>query len=122
MVMIKRKSEQHVVPKIWGHEVWIKNFEKYCGKLLFIVNDHMSSWHYHAVKEETLYLQSGRLAVFYSQGDNIDEASVAILAPGDSFHIPIGLRHRLKAQENCELFEFSTEHKDEDSIRLTPGS
>jgi quercetin dioxygenase-like cupin family protein len=120
--MIKRKSEQYVVPKNWGHEVWIKNFEKYCGKLLFIIKDKMSSWHYHAVKEETLYLQSGILAVFYSNGDNIDEANVVILAPGDSFHVPIGLRHRLKAQENCELFEFSTEHKDEDSIRLMPGS
>jgi hypothetical protein len=31
------------------------------------------------------------------------------------------MRHRMYAMEDTEMFEFSTEHFDEDSIRIEPG-
>lgn len=40
------------------------------------------------------------------------------LCPGDSFHVPVNLRHRMIGLENTELFKFSTQHLEEDSYRL----
>ena len=49
------------VPKGWGYEKWIANCEKYCGKLLFIAKDKQCSWHYHKLKDEVFFIQSGKI-------------------------------------------------------------
>jgi hypothetical protein len=41
--------------------------------------------------------------------------------PGDNFHVYRGLRHRMIAIEDSELFEFSTQHFDSDSYRVEKG-
>ena len=79
------------------------------------------SWHYHKLKDETFYLQSGRILLYYGDSDNLDEAKDIILEPGDKFHIYRGLRHQMIAILPSELFEFSTQHFDEDSIRVKKG-
>jgi quercetin dioxygenase-like cupin family protein len=109
------------VPKGWGFEKWIVNCDKYCGKLLYFAKGRKCSWHYHKVKDETFYIQSGKLILFYGEDDNIELAQKRVLRKGDKFHIPVGLRHRMYALEDTELFEFSTEHFDEDSIRVIEG-
>jgi hypothetical protein len=43
------------------------------------------------------------------------------LDPGMNFYVYPGLRHQMEALENSELFEFSTEHFDNDSYRITKG-
>jgi mannose-6-phosphate isomerase-like protein (cupin superfamily) len=48
------------VDKGWGYEKWIVNKEEYCGKLLFFNKDKRCSWHYHKIKDEVFYLQSGK--------------------------------------------------------------
>ena len=53
--------------------------------------------------------------------DNIDNATITILNPGDKFEIPRGMRHRMCAIEDTELFEFSTTHFDSDSYRIHRG-
>ena len=40
---------------------------------------------------------------------------------GDNFHVYTGLRHQMFALEDTELFEFSTQHFDEDSYRIIKG-
>jgi ribosomal protein L16 Arg81 hydroxylase len=50
-----------------------------------------------------------------------DLSEKKVLRKGDKFHVPIGLRHRMYALEDTELFEFSTQHFDEDSYRLIQG-
>ena len=114
-------SEIKYVPKGWGHEKWIVNTEEYCGKLLFLNEGKRCSWHYHKLKDETFYLQSGKILLYYGDTDNLDEAKDIILEPGDKFHVYRGLRHQMIAIEDSELFEFSTEHFDEDSIRVKKG-
>jgi len=109
------------VPKGWGYEKWIVNTEEYCGKLLFLDEGKRCSWHYHNLKDETFYLQSGKILLYYGDTDSIDEAKDIILEPGDKFHIYRGLRHQMIAIESSELFEFSTQHFDEDSIRVKRG-
>ena len=83
-------STMKYVPKGWGYEKWIVNKKEYCGKILFFNAGKKCSWHYHEIKDEVFYLQSGRMIVRYGDTDD-------------------------------ELFEFSTEHFDEDSYRVIKG-
>jgi quercetin dioxygenase-like cupin family protein len=67
------------------------------------------------------YIQSGKLLVKYSDRDDIDSAQEIVLGPGDNFHVYRGLRHQMRGLEDTELFEFSTQHFDEDSYRIVKG-
>ena len=109
------------VPKGWGFEKWIHNSDLYCGKLLYFAKDKKCSWHYHKIKDEVFFVQSGKILVRYSDSDNIEEAKEVILNPGDNFHVYVGLRHQMLALLDTELFEFSTQHFDSDSYRITKG-
>jgi len=109
------------VPKGWGYEKWIVNTDEYCGKLLFFYEGKKCSWHYHKLKDETFYLQSGQMSLTYGDSDDIKEAKTIVLGAGDKFHIYRGLRHQMYAFTDVELFEFSTQHFDEDSYRVIKG-
>ena len=109
------------VPKGWGFEKWIVNCDKYCGKLLYFVKGKKCSWHYHKIKDEVFYIQSGRIMVKYSYNDDLQAARKIILEAGDNFHVPVGMRHQMIALQDTELFEFSTQHFDEDSHRIVKG-
>jgi mannose-6-phosphate isomerase-like protein (cupin superfamily) len=116
-----KNSLNKIVPKGWGYEKWIVNTNLYCGKLLFFRKDKKCSWHFHKIKDETFYIQSGSLIVKFSEEDNINNCSEVILIQGDSFHIPVGMRHQMIGIEDTEMFEFSTTHFDEDSYRIIKG-
>ena len=120
---MKTSSTQKInfVPKGWGFEKWIHNSDLYCGKLLYFAKDKKCSWHYHKIKDEVFFVQSGKILVRYSDSDNIEEAKEVILNPGDNFHVYVGLRHQMLALLDTELFEFSTQHFDSDSYRITKG-
>ena len=113
--------EIEFVPKGWGFEKWIVNCDEYCGKLLYFVKGKRCSWHYHKLKDEVFYVQSGRLLVLYSEEDDLESAHEIVLSVGDNFHVYRGLRHQMRALEDTELFEFSTQHFDSDSHRIMKG-
>ena len=108
-------------PKGWGYEKWIVNKDEYCGKLLHIIKGMKCSWHYHQKKDETFYLQEGKLLVRYSQEDDIEKAVEVIMERGDKFHVYRGLRHQMFALEDSDLFEFSTQHFEDYSYRIIKG-
>jgi quercetin dioxygenase-like cupin family protein len=110
---------QHFVSKGWGFEKWIVNNEKYCGKLLYFVKGKRCSLHYHKLKDETFYIQSGKIELYFYYPEDTPETR--ILSRGDSFHVPPGMVHQMLALEDTELFEFSTQHFDEDSYRIRKG-
>jgi quercetin dioxygenase-like cupin family protein len=112
------KPIQNIVPKSWGYEHWIVNNEEYCGKILFIEKGNQSSWHYHLLKHETLYVQSGKLLIKYNDNDNLEQAKEIILNQGERMVVYRGLRHRLIALEPTQIIEFSSQHFDTDSIRI----
>jgi quercetin dioxygenase-like cupin family protein len=114
-------NEMIIVEKGWGFEKWIVNKQEYCGKLLYFYKNKKCSFHYHILKDETFYIQSGKILLKYSNDDSYEQANETILNPGDSFHIYRGLRHQMIALEDTELFEFSTQHFDEDSYRIIKG-
>ena len=110
-----------LVHKGWGFEKWIVNNEEYCGKLLYFVKGKKCSYHYHKIKDETFYVQSGKILLRYGDDDDYDNAKEIILNPGDKFHIYRGLRHQMEAIEDTEMFEFSTQHFESDSYRVIRG-
>jgi mannose-6-phosphate isomerase-like protein (cupin superfamily) len=109
------------VSKGWGFEKWIVNCAEYCGKLLYFVKDKKCSWHYHKLKDEVFYVQSGKILVKYSENDDLGGSREVVLSPGENFHVYSGLRHQMIALQDTELFEFSTQHLDEDSYRIVKG-
>lgn len=114
-------SSIKLVPKGWGFEKWIVNNTEYCGKLLYFVKGKKCSWHYHDLKDETFYIQSGKILLRYSEEDDLTSSDELILEKGDRFHVARGMRHQMTALEDTELFEFSTQHFDSDSIRIIKG-
>jgi len=114
-------SEIKFVPKGWGFEKWLVNNEKYCGKLLFFAKGRKCSWHYHKIKDETFFIQSGKILLKWSYQDDILMADEIVLEKGDTWHVKTGQRHQMIAIQDTELIEFSTQHFDEDSYRVTKG-
>ena len=113
---------RHTVLKGWGYELHVVNKPEYCGKLLVFNKGKRCSWHMHKVKDEVFFLIKGRMIVLWSDvSDDINEAESLLLEVRDSFHVPVGRRHRMIALEDSELIEFSTQHFDSDSYRIEKG-
>ena len=107
--------------KGWGSEKWIVNNQFYCGKILQFQKGKRCSFHFHKLKTETFYLQNGLILILHSVQDDIGLEIETVLNPGSSFHVPVGLRHQVIALEDSDLFEFSTQHFEEDSYRIVKG-
>jgi mannose-6-phosphate isomerase-like protein (cupin superfamily) len=107
-----------IVEKLWGYENVIVNTDLYCGKIIHINKGHMGSFHYHAVKDETFYLQSGNVKLKYSDSDDYENSREITLLPGDAFRIYPGLRHQIIGLQDSDIIEFSTHDKNEDSYRV----
>jgi len=103
------------VAKPWGWELIWAETERYVGKILHIEAGHALSLQYHERKDETIYVLSGRMA--FEHGPAGGELARVVLAPGESFHITPGLRHRMVAETTCEVLEASTPELD-DVVRL----
>ncbi len=116
-------SAMHFVSKGWGFEHWIWNeaIANYCGKILYVVASKKTSYHYHNIKDEVLYVVSGKCLISFDEGDDLEKASQVVLTAGTAFHIPPKLRHEIKGIENTRIMEFSTFHEDSDSIRVIKG-
>ena len=107
--------------KGWGYEKWIVNNDLYCGKILFFERGKKCSWHYHKIKDETFYVQSGEILLRYGENDDLERSKSIHLKPGDKFYVPPGLRHQMTGLADTELFEFSTQHFEDDSYRIIRG-
>jgi len=114
-------AEPVMVMKEWGHEEWIHNDSKYCGKLLvFEKKNNRFSMHFHMKKHETWYVEEGsfvfnRILVNQKNGG----MATSILYPGAVVEIPPGLPHQLIAlKDQSIIFEVSTEHFEDDSYRI----
>jgi mannose-6-phosphate isomerase-like protein (cupin superfamily) len=101
--------------KPWGHELLWALGDRYAAKILHIETGQRLSLQYHQVKEETLFLVCGRMALELEGPNGTIERHVA--HPGQVFHIPPGRKHRMAALETCDVLEVSTPEL-EDLIRL----
>ncbi|MEO8605248.1 MAG: cupin domain-containing protein [bacterium] len=103
------------VDKPWGHELIWAHTDRYVGKILHIDAGEALSLQYHRVKDETLYVLSGTVAV--EVGEREDALETLELGAGDVLHLWPGRRHRLTARTACDVCEVSTPELD-DVVRL----
>jgi len=111
-------NDMKFVSKPWGYELWIVNNDKYCGKILFIKQGKQCSFHYHKVKDEVLYVQTGRIRFRWQDPDPKVGGGVQELGPGEAWHVEPGFIHQMYAIEDTTIIEISTHHEDSDSYRL----
>ena len=113
-------TECCTIPKGWGHELIIVNNEKYCGKILVFNRGCKFSMHYHIIKQETWYVNSGKFIFDWIDTETAEKHTMELFK-GDVVTIPIGMPHQLHALTDGEIFEISTQHFDSDSYRVAKG-
>jgi mannose-6-phosphate isomerase len=103
------------VEKPWGHELIWAHTERYVGKILVIEAGKRLSLQRHLVKDESIFVTSGRLRLTLE--DETGTIRVEELGPSDYRHVLPGRIHRYEAVERTELMEVSTPELD-DVVRL----
>ncbi len=92
-------------PKDWGTELLVAHTPLYTGKVLSMRAGTSGPLQYHERKDETFHLYKGTAQVeFVTQDGTLH--SVAMGA-GESYHIPPGAIHRVRAISDCVFFEAS---------------
>ena len=86
------------VDKPWGYELIWARTHGYAAKILHIKGGHKLSLQYHRQKEETIYLQSGRM-ILVIENDHGELCDVE-LSVGQAHHVAVGRRHRMIAIED----------------------
>ncbi len=96
-----RKEYEYKTDKAWGHEKLLVHTDKYMTKELFLREGFSTSYHFHAQKDETMFVTSGRGYIKFD--DRLEH-----FAKNDKIHIAPNVVHSIVALENTLLYEFST--------------
>lgn len=108
------------VEKGWGREEIFATNDKYCGKFLKFKTGKKFSMHFHAEKDETWYVLSGKFTLTC-----IDTVTAGVwsktLTAGDVWHNPPLMPHQLTCIEEGTIIEVSTPDSVEDNYRVQPG-
>jgi mannose-6-phosphate isomerase-like protein (cupin superfamily) len=99
------------VEKPWGHEeIWAET-SRYVGKILYISEGHRLSLQHHEVKDETIRVSSGVLALELEDDSGV--LRTLRLTAGESAHIRPGHKHRMAAITDVQVLEVSTPELDD---------
>ena len=93
------------VEKPWGYELHWAKTDRYVGKLIHVNAGHALSLQYHNLKDETIYLHSGKLLFEIQEGPT---RVTREMLPGERVHITPKTIHRMTAVEDSDIFEVST--------------
>ena len=102
------------VEKPWGYELHWAKTDRYVGKLIHVNAGHALSLQYHNIKDETIYLQSGKMLFEIEVGGTLTRRE---MLPGERVHVTAKTVHRMTAIEDCDIFEVSTPELN-DVVRL----
>jgi len=103
------------VEKPWGYELLYATTELYCGKVIFIRSGEQLSLQFHKKKDETIFVQLGRMELEIGEpGKPVD---TEVVGPGRAFRLRPGTVHRMRALEDTTILEVSTPELD-DVVRL----
>ena len=98
-------SEITRVEKPWGYELHWARTDKYVGKLIHINKGHALSLQYHNIKDETIFLFTGKLLFEIDVDGTLARTE---MLPGQAVHITPKTVHRMTAIEDSDVFEVST--------------
>ena len=107
-------NEVRRVEKPWGYELHWARTDRYVGKILHINAGHALSLQYHNLKDETIYVHSGKLLYEIEEQGKLKQIE---MKPGDSIHVTPRTVHRMTAIEDTDVLEASTPELD-DVVRL----
>lgn len=108
------------VKKGWGHEfIWATN-DHYCGKFLHFNTGKKFSMHFHANKDETWYVLSGKFLVHWIDTET-GERFTNELKINDTWHNKPLLPHQVECVEEGTIIEVSTADSVEDNFRVEKG-
>ena len=107
-------SEVTRVDKPWGYELHWARTDRYVGKIIHVNRGHALSLQYHNVKDETIFLWSGRI-LFEIEVDG--KLTGREMAPGEAVHITPKTVHRMTALQDSDILEASTPEL-QDVVRL----
>lgn len=107
-------NEVKRVDKPWGYELHWAITDRYVGKLIHINAGHALSLQYHNLKDETVFLQSGKLLYEIDVNGSLQQIE---MRPGEAIHVSPTTIHRMTAIEDCDVFEVSTPELN-DVVRL----
>ena len=91
--------------KPWGYRLHWGKTERYVGKQIHVNAGHALSLQYHNLKDETIYLHSGKLLFEIQEGETLVKRE---MLPGERVHITPKTIHRMTAIEDSDIFEVST--------------
>ena len=98
-------NEVRRVDKPWGYELHWAVTDRYVGKIIHVNKGHALSLQYHNVKDETIYLWSGRLLFEIEVDGTLTKHE---MQPGEAVHVTPKTVHRMTAIDDCDIFEVST--------------
>ena len=108
------------VEKGWGSElIWATN-DQSAGKLLRFKKDARFSMHFHAEKDETWYVLSGKFRVKYIMTENA-EMLFQTLEVGSVWRNEPLQPHQIICLEEGTIIEVSTPDSVEDNYRVIKG-
>lgn len=108
------------VEKGWGHEeIWVTN-DKYCSKFMHFNEGAAFSMHFHAHKEETWRVMSGKFLIKHIQTSNAAVFEY-IAESGQVVHNAPLQPHQVICIEAGTILEVSTPDSVEDNYRVFPG-
>ena len=108
------------VEKGWGsEEIWVTN-DKYCSKFMHFEKGAKFSMHFHAHKEETWRIMSGKFLIKHIQTMNA-QMFETIAEAGAIFHNAPLQPHQVICLEAGTILEVSTPDSVEDNYRVLPG-
>lgn len=112
--------ENELVKKVWGTEEHIHN-NKHCVKIMRLKPGYQVSLHFHAEKEETFILYSGRLII--ESINQLGEKDITELTtPLESFTLFSKVAHTFYCPDDQEketvFIEASTTDNENDSYRI----
>ena len=108
------------VEKGWGSELIFATNDKYCGKLLKFNKDARFSMHFHAEKDETWFVLTGKFKVKWIDTKDASEHEQE-LTPNDVWRNVPMLPHQVICIEEGTLIEVSTPDSVEDNYRVAKG-
>ena len=109
-----------LVEKGWGHEMIFATNDKYCGKLMKFNTGAKFSMHFHAEKDETWFVFSGKFLVKWIDTKTADQYEQE-LKQNDVWHNPPLFPHQVICLEEGILIEVSTPDSVEDNYRVAKG-
>ena len=104
------KGTSQIVEKPWGYETTWAGFNGIHGKTLFISAGKRTSFKFHKMKSEVLFLRSGSAEVTFGDEHCFDDPvghplKVEIIYAGSSLLVQSSCPYRIHAIEDCEFVE-----------------